>query len=160
MMNIKRFIESCFENEHRTPTVREIAKEMNISTSCSHRYLVEMAEKNMISYVNGKMSTDKIDMVINHRIFYICSHFLSVCERKSRINSFSISSCFIFASLRARIYFNCATLSVSDIEQFFGGLPLFFNAIPAAIFLCFMLYLSTNFLTCVFVNPSVCPISL
>ena len=116
MMSIKEFIESCFENEHRTPTVREIAKEMNISTSCSHRYLVEMAEKNMISYVNGKMSTDKIDMVINHRIFYICSHFLSVCERKSRINSFSISSCFIFASLRARIYFNCATLSVSDIE--------------------------------------------
>ena len=61
MMNIKEFIESCFENEHRMPTVREIAKEMNISTSCSHRYLVEMAEKNMISYVNGKMSTDKID---------------------------------------------------------------------------------------------------
>ena len=61
MMSIKEFIESCFENDHRMPTVREIAKEMNISTSCSHRYLVEMAEKNMISYVNGKMSTDKID---------------------------------------------------------------------------------------------------
>lgn len=61
MINIKEFIESCFEGEHRMPTVREIAKEMNISISCAHRYLVEMGEKNIISYVNGKMSTDKID---------------------------------------------------------------------------------------------------
>ena len=78
MMNIKRFIESCFENEHRTPTVREIAKEMNISTSCSHRYLVEMAEKNMISYVNGKMSTDKIDMVMTNKYFGLPLFFLII----------------------------------------------------------------------------------
>ena len=43
---------------------------MNISTSCSHRYLVEMAEKNMISYVNGKMSTDKIDMILYNKSWH------------------------------------------------------------------------------------------
>ena len=45
-------------------------------------------------------------VAIDHHIFYACSHFLSVSERKSRISSFSISNCFIFASLRARIYLN------------------------------------------------------
>ena len=61
MAEIKLFIEISFEDTHRMPTVREIAKEMHISPSCVHRYLVEMDERNIISYSNGRMSTDKID---------------------------------------------------------------------------------------------------
>lgn len=61
MEQMKLFIENCFEKTHRMPTVREIAKEMNISPSCVHRYLVEMDERQIISYSNGRMSTDKID---------------------------------------------------------------------------------------------------
>lgn len=61
MNKIKVYIEDCFENNHRMPTVREIAKETKIAVSCAHRYLVEMADREIISYANGKMSTDKID---------------------------------------------------------------------------------------------------
>lgn len=61
MLKIKDFIESCFEENHRMPTVREIAAEMNVAPSCVHRYLVEMNEREMISYSNGRMSTEKID---------------------------------------------------------------------------------------------------
>lgn len=43
------------------PTVREIANGMKIAVSCAHRYLVEMADREIISYANEKMSTDKID---------------------------------------------------------------------------------------------------
>ncbi len=61
MKRIKLFIEDCFEENHRMPTLREIAKEMSISLSCVQRYLVEMAERELISYSNGRMSTEKID---------------------------------------------------------------------------------------------------
>ena len=61
MDRIKLFIEDCFEENHRMPTVREIAKEMNIAPSCAHRYLVEMAERGLILYSQGRMSTEKID---------------------------------------------------------------------------------------------------
>lgn len=43
----------------------------------------------------------KYDLILNRRL-----HFLSVSERKSRINSFSISNYFIFESLRAIMYFS------------------------------------------------------
>ena len=72
-------------------------------------------------------------VTIDHHIFYACSHFLSVSVRKSRISSFSISKLFIFASFRARIYLNSATLSCSVTTQSLGGLPWRFSAIPAAI---------------------------
>ncbi len=61
MIKIKDFIESSFEENHRMPTIREIATEMNVVPSCVHRYLVEMNERGMISYRNGRMSTEKID---------------------------------------------------------------------------------------------------
>ncbi len=41
-------------------------------------------------------------MAIDHPIFYTYPHFLSVSKRKSRISSFSISSCLILTSFRAR----------------------------------------------------------
>ena len=61
MKRIKTYIEDFFEGNHRMPTVREIANAMNIANSCVHRYLVEMADKGIISYSKGRMSTDKID---------------------------------------------------------------------------------------------------
>ena len=40
-------------------------------------------------------------MSIDYQVFYACSHFLPVSERKSRISSFSISSDLILASFRS-----------------------------------------------------------
>ena len=45
-------------------------------------------------------------VTIDYHIFYACSHFLSVSERKSRINSFSISNRLIYLSLLATSYCN------------------------------------------------------
>lgn len=66
MEKIKLFIESCFNENYRMPTVREIGKAMGISPSCVHRYLVEMNERNIISYSNGKMSTERIESMKLH----------------------------------------------------------------------------------------------
>ena len=69
MSQIREYIESYFDRYSSTPTVREIAGAMHISTSSSHRYLVAMAERNIISYENGVLSTAKIEMMtpqVNH----------------------------------------------------------------------------------------------
>lgn len=69
MSQIREYIERYFDRYSSTPTVREIAGAMHISTSSSHRYLVAMAERNMISYENGVLSTAKIEMMtpqVNH----------------------------------------------------------------------------------------------
>ena len=69
MSQIREHIERYFDRYSSTPTVREIAGAMHISTSSAHRYLVAMAERNMISYENGVLSTPKIEMMtpqINH----------------------------------------------------------------------------------------------
>ncbi|MCD8048572.1 MAG: transcriptional repressor LexA [Clostridia bacterium] len=61
MNDIKQFINDYYETNHRTPTVREIAAKMGVAPSCVQRYLVEMNERGMVSYVNGRLSTDRID---------------------------------------------------------------------------------------------------
>ena len=69
MSQIREYIERYFDRYSSTPTVREIAGAMHISTSSSHRYLVAMAERKMISYENGVLSTTKIEMMtpqVNH----------------------------------------------------------------------------------------------
>lgn len=69
MSQIRAYIELYFDRYSSTPTVREIAGAMHISTSSSHRYLVAMDERNMISYENGVLSTAKIEMMtprVNH----------------------------------------------------------------------------------------------
>ena len=63
MLSIKEYIENYFEKYSSTPTVREIASAMKIAVSSAHRYLVAMAEKEMISYENGVLSTPKIEMM-------------------------------------------------------------------------------------------------
>ena len=60
MLRIREYIESYFERYSSTPTVREIAGAMKIAVSSAHRYLVAMAEKDMVSYEDGVLSTPKI----------------------------------------------------------------------------------------------------
>ncbi len=60
MLRIKEYIEDYFESNSSTPTVREIACATKIAVSSAHRYLVEMAEKEMVYYKNGALSTPKI----------------------------------------------------------------------------------------------------
>ncbi len=69
MTHIKEYIEQYFDRYSSTPTVREIAGSMHIATSSAHRYLVAMAERNMITYSNGALTTPKIEMMtpaVNH----------------------------------------------------------------------------------------------
>lgn len=63
MLRIRDYIESYFERYSSTPTVREIAASMKIAVSSAHRYLVAMADKDMVSYENGILSTPKIEMM-------------------------------------------------------------------------------------------------
>ena len=63
MLRIKEYIEKYYEWHSSAPTVREIAGAMKIAVSSAHRYLVAMAEKEMISYENGVLSTPKIEMM-------------------------------------------------------------------------------------------------
>ena len=63
MFRIKEYIEKYYERHSSAPTVREIASAMKIAVSSAHRYLVAMAEKEMISYENGILSTPKIEMM-------------------------------------------------------------------------------------------------
>ena len=63
MLRIKDYIESYYERYSSTPTVREISASMKIAVSSAHRYLVAMAEKDMVFYENGALSTPKIEMM-------------------------------------------------------------------------------------------------
>ena len=60
MLRIREYIEGYFERYSSTPTVREIAGAMKIAVSSAHRYLVAMAEKDIVSYEDGVLSTPKI----------------------------------------------------------------------------------------------------
>ncbi len=63
MLRIKEYIEEHFDRYGSTPTVREISGAMKIAVSSAHRYLVAMADKDLISYENGMLSTPKIEMM-------------------------------------------------------------------------------------------------
>ena len=63
MRSIRGYIEQYFDRYSGTPTVREIATAMKVSVSSAHRYLVAMAERKMINYENGVLSTAKIEMM-------------------------------------------------------------------------------------------------
>lgn len=62
MQRIKAHIEDCYEDTGKTPSVQEIATAMGIAkttATTAYCYLVDMAAKNMISYENGVISTEK-----------------------------------------------------------------------------------------------------
>ena len=99
-------------------------------------------------------------MTIDNHIFYTCSHFLSVSERKSRINSFSISKRFIYLSLLASSYCICVNLLNCRIDggnsfPVLHGLPFVFVECS----LCFLLYLFVKLCICSAEKPNFSPIS-
>lgn len=61
MEKIKVFAEDYYEEYGETPSNRTIAGAMGIGRSTVYYYLVEMANRNMISYENGNISSEKIE---------------------------------------------------------------------------------------------------
>ena len=110
--------------------------------------------------------------MVDYHIFYACPHFLSVSERKSRINSFSISNRLIYLSLLASSYCNWESLlscwtDGGSVAPSFRGLPLGLIVIPAASFRWFLLYLVLKSRISLYVKPyfspasrNVCPCSI
>ena len=110
-------------------------------------------------------------MSVDYHIFYACPHFLSVSERKSRINSFSISNRLMCRSFVASSYcnweslLNCCTDGGNPAPSF-PGLPFGLMIIPSASFCWVLLYLVLKSRISLYVNPyfspasrSVCPFS-
>ena len=100
-----------------------------------------------------------ICMTVDHHIFYACSHFLSVSERKSRSNSFSISNAFMRRSFIASSYLSCVTLlncctDGGSAVPSFRGLPLGLISIPYASLRWFLLYRVLKFLISLYVKPN------
>ena len=103
-------------------------------------------------------------MLKDYLILYRRLHFLSVSERKSHINSFSISNRSMYLSLFAITYRICESLSSLCIDggiplSLLQGLPFALITTPAFIFLCFSLYRVMKLCTCFLVNPNFAPIS-
>ena len=104
-------------------------------------------------------------MLKDYLILYWCLHFLSLSERKSRINSFSISNRLIYLSLLAITYRICASLSSLCIDggiplSLLHGLPFLWITCPASIILIFLFLLLINPFICSRLNPNRSAISL
>lgn len=61
MEKIKAFAEDYYEEYGETPSNKTIADAMGIGRSTVYYYLVEMAKRRMISYVDGIISSEKIE---------------------------------------------------------------------------------------------------
>ena len=61
MEKIKAFAEDYYEKYGETPSNKTIADAMGIGRSTVYYYLVEMADRRMISYVDGIISSEKIE---------------------------------------------------------------------------------------------------
>lgn len=61
MEKIKAFAENYYEEHGDTPSNKTIAEAMGIGRSTVYYYLVEMANRHMISYVNGVISSERIE---------------------------------------------------------------------------------------------------
>lgn len=60
MEKIKEFAEGYFRENGETPSNKTIAGAMGMGRSTVYYYLVDMAQRGMISYENGIISTEKI----------------------------------------------------------------------------------------------------
>lgn len=60
MEKIKKFAEGYFRENGETPSNKTIADAMGVGRSTVYYYLVDMAQRGMISYENGVISTEKI----------------------------------------------------------------------------------------------------
>lgn len=61
MEKIKAFAEDYYKEHGETPSNRTIANAMGIGRSTVYYYLVEMARRSIISYVDGIISSEKIE---------------------------------------------------------------------------------------------------
>lgn len=69
MERIRGYIEDYYEDHNATPSVQEIANAMGTAKSTAYRYLIDMAKQRLISYVNGVISSEKIEKYtqpVNH----------------------------------------------------------------------------------------------
>ena len=57
MSNIVKFVEKYYLNNGTSPSIRQIGKGIGISISTIHKYLVEMADKEMIEYDGSSITT-------------------------------------------------------------------------------------------------------
>ena len=58
MSEIKKYIEDYYLQNRQSPSTTKIAEAVGIARSTAYKYLVEMAEKNMIEYDGQKISTN------------------------------------------------------------------------------------------------------
>ncbi|MCR5456627.1 MAG: transcriptional repressor LexA [Clostridiales bacterium] len=66
LLKIKNYINECYIQNSRTPTVREIARELNVSTATAHRYVTLLKEIGEINYDSGwkrMITTEMINKV-------------------------------------------------------------------------------------------------
>lgn len=55
---IEKFVDSFFDSKNRSPSLREIGKNLNISRQTVHRYIMDMAENHVLKY-DGKTIVTK-----------------------------------------------------------------------------------------------------
>lgn len=60
MLNMVEFINDCFRETNKTPTIRRLSDKFDLAKSSVQRYLISMNESGMIEYRNGEIITDYI----------------------------------------------------------------------------------------------------
>lgn len=70
MKNIVDFVDNTYEKTGRTPTYREIGKELSIAPSCVSRYLKEMENEDLVSLTSDArgITTKKMQLSKNELI--------------------------------------------------------------------------------------------
>ena len=63
MRRIREFAERFYADNGRSPSTAEIGKGVGVTKDTAHRYLREMAEKDMISYNGRSISTEKTERI-------------------------------------------------------------------------------------------------
>lgn len=58
MSEIKKYIEDYYLQNRQSPSTTKIAEAVGIARGTAYKYLVEMAEKNMIEYDGQEISTN------------------------------------------------------------------------------------------------------
>ncbi len=58
MSEIKKYIEDYYLQNRQSPSTTKIAEAVGIARGTAYKYLVEMAEKNMIQYDGNEIITD------------------------------------------------------------------------------------------------------
>ena len=80
MSEIKKYIEDYYLQNRQSPSTTKIAEAVGIARGTAYKYLVEMAEKNMIEYDGQEIRTNVTRK--RHRCIH-CSVHLQAGERQS-----------------------------------------------------------------------------